>query len=419
MPRKATANRMKFGASSSNRPPAPATLESPNPAVPPPEYDIVRFVSKDAQEHYEQHNETRACIRERGFDIRNGELPPGIMNVIRDRGWEKFCSEPAAGFTTLVHEFFANARKCTRNRTKVRGCEIKFDAETINNHFGIPTLNSDQQQDLPDRDPQEILEALCDGPARWTIKQNTESAFEARYLANYTKVWFHFVCSRLIPSTHISEVTKDRALILLAIERGEPLNVGAIINSGIHNALQKNSISLPFPSLLTELFLNAGVPLPDAHLEKPIRAFDLNSIMRIALGRACSEHEGGAGPSQPPQPKRKRTAPASREVLPSRVDRHEEQIVDLQSQSALTRKLIIELAEHHTACLASLEQALAQTRIDAGLGVGSYPHVPPFPAHIRSTYWPDFQQQPQSSNPQQQAAFQPPPPPHDMDDDFP
>ena len=88
-----------------------------------------------------------------------------------------------------------------------------------------------------------------------------------------------------------------------------------------------------------------------------------------------------------------------REVLASRVDRHEEQIADLQSQSALTRKLIIELAEHHTACLASLEQALALTRIDAGLSVSSYSHVPHFPEHIRRTYWPDFQQQPQSSNP--------------------
>ncbi|EXB85442.1 hypothetical protein L484_023674 [Morus notabilis] len=176
--------------------------------------------------------------------------------------------------------------------------------------------------------------------------QNTESAFEARYLANYTKVWFHFVCTRLIPSTHISKVTKDRALVLLAIERGEPLNLGAIINSGIHHALRKHNISLPYPSLLTELFLAAGVALPDAHLEKPIRAFDLNSIMRIASGQAASEQDGGAGSSQPPQPKQKRAATTSREDLASRVDRHEE-------------KLIIELAKHHTACLASLEQALA------------------------------------------------------------
>ncbi|EXC25222.1 hypothetical protein L484_003435 [Morus notabilis] len=341
------------------------------------------------------------------------------MNVIRDRGWEKFCSEPTAGSTTLVREFFANVRKCTRNKTKVRGRVIKFDAETINNHFGIPSPSSDQQQNLPDRDPQEILEALCDGPARWTIKQNTESAFEARYLANYTKVWFHFVCTRLILSTHISEVTKDRALVLLAIEKGEPLNVGAIINSCIHHALRKHNISLPYPSLLTELFLAAGVALPDAHLEKPIRAFDLNSIMQIASGRAASEQDGGAESSQPPQPKRKRAATTSREDLASRVDRHEEQIADLQSQSALTRKLIIELAEYHTACLASLEQALAQTRNNAVLGVGSYSRVPHFLEHIWRTYWSGFQQQPQSSNQQQQPDFQPPPPPHDMDEDHP
>ncbi|EXC33712.1 hypothetical protein L484_008956 [Morus notabilis] len=347
MPQKTTANRIKSGASSSNRPPTPATLEPPAPAVPPPDYDIVRFVSKDAETQYERHNKSQACIRERGFDTRNGELPPDIMNVIRDRGWEKFCSEPVA--------------------------------------------SPDQQQNLPDRDPQEILEALCDGPARWTIKQNTESAFEARYLANYTKVWFHFVCTRLIPSTHISEVTKDRALVLLAIEKGEPLNVGAIINSGIHHALRKHNISLPYPSLLMELFLAAGVALPNAHLEKPIRAFDLNSIMRIASGRAASEQDGGAESSQPPQPKRKQAATTSREDLASRVDWHEEQIADLQSQSALTRKLIIELAKHHTACLASLEQALAQTRIDAGLGVGSYSRVPHFLEHIWRTYWPGFQ----------------------------
>ncbi|EXC25221.1 hypothetical protein L484_003434 [Morus notabilis] len=361
MPRKALANRIMFGASSSNRPPAPCPVEPLAPAMPPPDYGISRFVSKDVKKQYERHNKSRACIRERGFDTRNGELPPDIMNVIRDRGWEKFCSEPAAGSTTLVREFFANARKCTKNKTKVGGRVIKFDAETINNHFGIPATSSYQQQDFPDRDPQEILEALCDGRARWTIKQNTDSAFEARYLANYTKVWFHFVCTMLIPLTHISVVTKDRALVLLAIKRGEPLNVGAIINSGVHHALRKNIIGLPYPSLLTELFLAAGVAMPDAHLEKPIQAFDLNSIIRIASGRTASEQDGGAGSLQPPQPKWKRAATTSREDFASRVDRYEEQIADLQSQSALTRKLIIELVEHHTACLTSLEQELTQT----------------------------------------------------------
>ncbi|EXB73670.1 hypothetical protein L484_026831 [Morus notabilis] len=145
-------------------------------------------MSKEAEKQYERHNKSRAYIRERGFETRNDELPPEIMNVIRDRGWKKFCSEPAAGSTTLVHEFFANARKCTNNKTKVRGHVIKFDAKIINNHFSIPAPSSNQQQDSSDRDSQKILEALCDGPARWTVKQNTESAFEARYLANYTKV---------------------------------------------------------------------------------------------------------------------------------------------------------------------------------------------------------------------------------------
>lgn len=73
------------------------------------------------------------------------------------------------------------------------------------------------------------------------------------------------------------------------IKREEPLNVGAIINNGIHHALRQNSIDLPYPSLLTELFLATGVALPDAHLQKPIRAFDLNSIIQIASGRAVSE----------------------------------------------------------------------------------------------------------------------------------
>ncbi|EXC13344.1 hypothetical protein L484_012772 [Morus notabilis] len=56
MPRKTTANRIKFGVSSSNRPPAPATLEPPAPAMPPPDYDIIRFVSKDTETQYERRS---------------------------------------------------------------------------------------------------------------------------------------------------------------------------------------------------------------------------------------------------------------------------------------------------------------------------------------------------------------------------
>ncbi|EXB89644.1 hypothetical protein L484_018745 [Morus notabilis] len=288
MPRKVNANQIKFGASSSNSPPIPAPVELPALAVPPIDYDNTRFVSKDAEKQYERHNKNRGCIGERGFEIRYEGLPPEIAKVIRDRSWQKFCSEPAAGSITLVREFFTNAKKCTNSKTK--------------------------QQDSPDRDPHAILEALCDGPARWTIKNNTESAFEAKYLANYTNVWLHFVCARLIPSTHISEVTIERALVLLAIERGEPLNVGVIINNGIHHALGHNSIGLPFPWLLTELVLAAGVAIPDEHLKKLIRAFDLNDIIRITSGRAASEQdEGGAGSSQPPLPKRKGRASTSRE----------------------------------------------------------------------------------------------------------
>ena len=65
------------------------------------------------------------------------------------------------------------------------------------------------------------------------------------------KDWFYFVSSKLVPSKHVSKVTRDKAILLYAIVKGYKFNVGKIIESSILEFSYGKAIS--HPSLITKL----------------------------------------------------------------------------------------------------------------------------------------------------------------------
>ncbi|PON81143.1 hypothetical protein TorRG33x02_231020 [Trema orientale] len=53
--------------------------------------------------------------------------------------------------------------------------------------------------------------------------------FPANALNPYGKVWFYFICSNLIPSKHVTEVTTDRAALLFCIVIERLIDVSKVI----------------------------------------------------------------------------------------------------------------------------------------------------------------------------------------------
>lgn len=68
------------------------------------------------------------------------------------------------------------------------------------------------------------------------------------------QVWHAFLCARLIPITHLSNVTKDSAIMLYALAMGFSIDVGKVIYYWIQHIHRASTIDgLGHPSLITEL----------------------------------------------------------------------------------------------------------------------------------------------------------------------
>ncbi|PIN11694.1 hypothetical protein CDL12_15703 [Handroanthus impetiginosus] len=88
----------------------------------------------------------------------------------------------------------------------VRGKNINFSARTINSLFGTPSI---------------------DTPGEWTLSRLNEPIhFPRTTLTFAADNWLRFVSARLLPSSHTSEVTRERAVMIYAILTDVPFDIG-------------------------------------------------------------------------------------------------------------------------------------------------------------------------------------------------
>ena len=105
------------------------------------------------------------------------------------------------------------------------------------------------------------------------------------YLKPIAKVWVKFLKSRLIPTTHTTTVSQERLVLLYAIVRGLPIDVGSIIAKEIRDCAVKNhrTTTLLFPSLIISICVVFDVLLDakNKHVKND-GAFIARTIERIA-----------------------------------------------------------------------------------------------------------------------------------------
>ena len=58
---------------------------------------------------------------------------------------------------------------------------------------------------------------------------------------------------------HLSEVTKEQAVLLYGIQMGLKINVARWIQANINHAIRQGSGGIPHPTLLTELIIAHGI----------------------------------------------------------------------------------------------------------------------------------------------------------------
>ncbi|PIM98973.1 hypothetical protein CDL12_28537 [Handroanthus impetiginosus] len=151
----------------------------------------------------------------------------------------------------MVREFYANLKFTHYHNKKVfiRDSEVDFFTKIINYFFDTPTID----------DPNEYNEFVRKPPALKT------TSIPQSFLTNKVWDWLCFINAHLYPSSHFSEVNKDRAIRLYAILTGVPLDIGRYI----HNAIKKSVwgglfVSFYFLNLITALYEREGLPAPPA-----------------------------------------------------------------------------------------------------------------------------------------------------------
>lgn len=92
----------------------------------------------------------------------------------------------------------------------------------------------------------------------WAIEMNNQNLnFNDGALQPKWTPLFKRICSRLIPTTHTSQITLDRAILLYAMIEKRKVDAAWIIYNIID--LVKPSMGLSFPALITKLCINVRI----------------------------------------------------------------------------------------------------------------------------------------------------------------
>ena len=187
-------------------------------------------------------------IPERGFDIPEGDFPT-LDKIIKDQNWIEFCKQPKAAIIPVVPDFYANASDEGDDQVAVRGKVIPFARRSINEYCSLPTLDGDEYSDYisNELDLQEVVDTI--GPSTvWKMSSGESITVVTNNLRQYAKIWHYFIGSQLIPSSHLSDVMKDRAILILCILTSRSIDIGSIMHASIviaFRGLRSANISRP------------------------------------------------------------------------------------------------------------------------------------------------------------------------------
>ena len=120
---------------------------------------------------------------------------------------------------------------------------MQYDTTTINTLIRLqynPTDHDEVQYLLNDATKLiEVTRAICQSRGtQWTIVRDEHAHFPFKDLHPHMKVWHHFICARLMPTMHLSEVTEERVVLLYGIQMGLKINVGQWIQSNIDHTIR-------------------------------------------------------------------------------------------------------------------------------------------------------------------------------------
>lgn len=247
-----------------------------------PEYNSHLFRSLGCEKFHEKIAVDSKFVKERAFFLPPGEFEE-IRQSINARGWEKFVAYPKEASRALVYEFFSNVFPkpaidgdlvFSGSNSFVRGCEVPYDADTINELFGlaaVPISNCFLRNKISSSNlkanPElaaEVCATLCQPGADWVRNASGEpQKILVNSLTPVARGWAAFIFSTICPSSNQTDLNFPRATLASCIIRGEPVNLGWVLKNEITSFAKFKGEALPnywrHASLVSLLCERAGV----------------------------------------------------------------------------------------------------------------------------------------------------------------
>ena len=105
----------------------------------------------------------------------------------------------------------------------------------------------------------EVANTICKSGTQWKMSNGEAFLVKSSTLTKAAKIWYYFVGARFSLSSHLSNVTKDRAILIYCILSGKTIDIGSILHASMLLSPRGVSIGLYFPFFITALCGRAGV----------------------------------------------------------------------------------------------------------------------------------------------------------------
>jgi len=208
-------------------------------------FDRSRFTSQEALERYTDIVVSRKLLPERNVVVYYTEFDKFKEELERCHWDEKLTDFSDNNIDiAIMKEFYANLydpEDKSPKQVKVRGHLVKFDEDTLNTFLKTPVILEEGENlctysrfALLRPNPQELAAKLCIPGKGFELNADGHSLKILRKnMTTLAQTWSVLSFSNLIPTSHTSDVTLDRAKLIYGIIMKMDMKLGYLISHQI------------------------------------------------------------------------------------------------------------------------------------------------------------------------------------------
>jgi len=258
-------------------------------------FDRSRFTSQEAWERYTDIVVPRKLLLKRNVVVYCTEFDE-FKKELEIRHWDEKLTDFADSSIdiAIMKEFYTNLydpEDKSPKQVRVRGYLVKFDEDTLNTFLKTLVILKEGENlctysrfALLRSDPQELAAKLCIPGRGFTLNVDGQPLKILRKnMTTLAQTWSVISFSKLIPTSHTSDVTLDRAKFICGIIVKMDMNLGYLISHQISLIAQHDTSRLGLLAFIITLCKAREVQSDSRSLENLSPAINLAYIKKNCL----------------------------------------------------------------------------------------------------------------------------------------